>query len=78
MPPNGDTHQRPYIAHKKKHCEGCGFVAVHACQLDVDHDDGDHTNDDPANLKTLCANCHRLKTWLAKDYRTRKEKGFEE
>jgi 5-methylcytosine-specific restriction endonuclease McrA len=35
--------------------------------LDVDHIDGDRFNNDPANLQTLCANCHRLKTHLAGD-----------
>jgi hypothetical protein len=31
-------------------------------QLDVHHRDGDRENDDPQNLETLCANCHRLET----------------
>lgn len=52
----------PYTRHKKNSCEQCGFVALHKCQLDVDHIDGDHSNSDPSNLQTLCANCHRLKT----------------
>ena len=30
--------------------------------MDVDHIDGNHDNNDPVNLKTLCACCHRLKT----------------
>lgn len=54
-----------YTVHKKDHCEDCGFVPVHPCQLDVDHMDGDHGNDDLENLRTRCANCHRLKTFLA-------------
>jgi 5-methylcytosine-specific restriction endonuclease McrA len=53
---------RPYLAHKKSVCERCGFVPEHEGQLDVDHIDGDHGNNEPANLQTLCANCHRLKT----------------
>jgi 5-methylcytosine-specific restriction endonuclease McrA len=32
-------------------------------QLDVDHIDGNHRNNNPENLQTLCANCHRLKTF---------------
>jgi hypothetical protein len=43
-------------------CTKCGFVPQDRCQLDVDHIDGDHQNNDPANHQTLCANCHRLKT----------------
>ena len=34
------------------------------CQLDVDHIDGNHNNDEEVNLQTLCANCHRLKTYV--------------
>lgn len=61
------NQRRGYRQFKKDHCEECGFVAVHACQLDVDHHDGNKANDDPANLVTLCANCHRLKTYLKRD-----------
>lgn len=52
-----------YRAFKKTICERCGFVPEHLCQLDVDHIDTNHDNNDPSNLQTLCANCHRLKTW---------------
>lgn len=41
-------------------CERCGFEPEHPCQLDVHHRDGNHNNDAPENLATLCANCHRL------------------
>lgn len=58
----------PYRRYKKTYCEICGFEG-HYCQLDVDHKDGDHTNNDPSNLQTLCANCHRLKTWKNKDWK---------
>lgn len=61
-------YDNPYGRYKKPHCEHCGFVAVDLCQLDVDHIDGNHRNNDPANLQTLCANCHRLKTKLAQDW----------
>ncbi len=52
---------------KKDICELCGFKPVNMCQLDIDHIDGNHSNDDLSNLQTLCANCHRLKTFLNKD-----------
>jgi len=58
----------PYKKHKKDFCECCGFIAVNACQLDVDHINGNHQDNSPDNLQTLCANCHRLKTWLNKDW----------
>jgi len=51
----------------KESCELCGFIPVDMCQLDVDHIDGNHNNNEPSNLQTLCANCHRLKTKLQKD-----------
>lgn len=53
-----------YKSSKGPVCETCGFVPVHKAQLDVDHIDGNHSNDDPKNLQTLCANCHRLKTYI--------------
>lgn len=40
-------------------CERCGFRG-HPCQLDVHHRDHNHSNDDPANLEIVCANCHRF------------------
>lgn len=51
-----------YTIYKKDCCEKCGFIPEDRCQLDVDHIDGDHTNNALHNLQTLCANCHRLKT----------------
>jgi len=30
--------------------------------LTVDHIDGNHENNDPENLVTLCSNCHNIKT----------------
>ena len=57
-----------YRVHKKDYCEQCGFVAIHAVQLDVDHIDGNHMNNQVTNLQTLCANCHRLKTQFNNDH----------
>ena len=52
-----------YRQHKKDRCERCGFVPLHTGQLDVDHIDNNHKNNDPANLQTLCKNCHSLRTY---------------
>jgi hypothetical protein len=62
-------HGRYFTQHKKDHCEACDFIPEHSCQLDVDHIDGNRHNNDVSNLKTLCANCHRLKTFLNKENR---------
>jgi hypothetical protein len=59
---------RPYAINKGPTCERCGFVPEHPCQLDVDHKDGNKANNDPSNLWTICACCHRLKTFLAKEW----------
>jgi hypothetical protein len=69
---NGKSHSKDsrklgYTLHKNANCQNCGFIPVHSCQLDVDHIDGDKFNNEPLNLKTLCANCHRLKTFLSKN-----------
>lgn len=61
--------KKPYLIYRKNFCENCGFVALHLCQLDVDHIDGNHFNNEPTNLRTLCANCHRLKTYLNKEWK---------
>jgi len=63
------------IQRKQKNmtCEKCGFKAEHTCQLDIDHIDGNNSNNDPANHQVLCANCHRLKTIRNKDWKSSKE-----
>ncbi len=53
-------YPKAYQRKKLKICERCGFIPEHACQLDMHHLDGDHHNNDPNNLQTLCSNCHRL------------------
>lgn len=42
---------------KKPACEKCGFKAKFKEQLDVYHIDGNLTNNNPLNLKTICLNC---------------------
>jgi len=51
---------RQYRILVKPSCERCGFIPVSIRQMDVHHKDGDHSNNSPENLETLCANCHRL------------------
>jgi hypothetical protein len=42
---------------KKERCEICSFKAKTVQQLSVFHIDGDITNAEWINLKTVCANC---------------------
>lgn len=58
---------KPHARNKGNTCVCCGFVATHPCQLDVDHINGTHSDNRPENLQTLCANCHRLKTYLNRE-----------
>ncbi len=55
--------QRRYRQWKSDHCERCGWVPEHLCQLDVDHvvDYAQGGGNDAGNSRTLCASCHRLK-----------------
>lgn len=61
----GGWKQKPYRRYRKDSCSRCGFEGL-ACQLDVHHIDQNHKNNDPSNLETMCANCHRLQTWKEK------------
>jgi len=49
---------------KKNKCELCGFRSSKPIQMDVYHVDGNRNNTSVYNLKTICANCQRLKSTL--------------
>ena len=53
-------HKKPYLHFRKTYCEECNFIPKYICQLDIHHLDGNRLNNKVINLKTLCANCHRL------------------
>ena len=45
-------------------CENCGWDKVHPIDnkplVEINHIDGDSTNDRPSNLELLCPNCHSM------------------
>ena len=58
---------------KADKCSKCGFIPEDLVQLDVDHIDGNRCNNDPSNIQTLCANCHRLKTKQNMDWKKKND-----
>jgi 5-methylcytosine-specific restriction endonuclease McrA len=50
--------KRPYLAHRAARCERCGHVPLLDRVLSVHHVNGDHHDNRPENLRTLCLNCH--------------------
>ena len=68
-----------YKIHRKTYCENVdgrlGFVCTsniidHEWQIDVDHRDGNPSNNNPENLQSLCKCCHAIKTKNERDYMT--------
>ena len=65
----------PYKKYRKDYCENkdsrlgftCTASIVWEGQLQVDHINGDHSDNSPKNLQTLCANCHSAKTHMFED-----------
>jgi len=55
---------------KKNYCENtdCTATIVDRCQLDLDHVDGDKNNNTPENVRTVCKNCHAIKTKTCGDH----------
>ena len=64
-----------YVQEKKTYCENidgrlgykCTTTIVSSCQLEVDHVDGNPSNNKSQNLQTLCGCCHSYKTNIMRD-----------
>lgn len=63
-----NCYAKGYRLYKKDYCEECFLEPELSAILEVDHVDGNHANNDLSNLRTLCANCHRMKTFYFKDW----------
>jgi hypothetical protein len=50
---------RPWLAHRGDECEMCGYRPFFKRSLDIHHRDSDKSNNEPDNLMTVCASCHR-------------------
>jgi hypothetical protein len=73
-----------YKIHRKNYCENkdgrlgfkCNYKIQIEGQLQVDHKNGNPTDNRPRNLQTLCANCHVFKTLTNKDWQSPGRKYF--
>lgn len=68
---------RPGITqHKKTYCENydshlgfdCTSTIHYSGVLELDHIDGNHSNNIPSNVRTLCKICHSYKSYLNNDH----------
>ncbi len=59
-------------SYKKDNCQKCG-ISKEIAALEVDHIDGNRSNNREDNLQTLCTKCHIEKTIKNKDYLNRYE-----
>jgi 5-methylcytosine-specific restriction endonuclease McrA len=62
---NAKKEVRRWVRERDKNqCSQCGWTKVNPitkiCPLELDHIDGDFTNNRPENLRMLCPNCHSL------------------
>lgn len=72
-----DSIKRQLILERGHKCENCGLEKWQDKEipLEVDHLDGDRTNNDKKNLKLLCCNCHALTpTWRGRKLKQKKIK----
>lgn len=59
------SHIRRYLLERSgSKCEQCGWSKIHPVTgkvpLEINHKDGDHTNNKEDNLEIICPNCHSL------------------
>ena len=52
-------YRSPWLKFRGDHCDSCGYEPMFMRSLEVHHRDGDKSNNEEYNLRTLCSNCHR-------------------
>jgi 5-methylcytosine-specific restriction endonuclease McrA len=70
------------ISHKKTYCENhdshlgfeCTSIIHFPGVLELDHIDGNHLNNIPENVRTLCKICHSFKSYLNNDFVSKSKK----
>ena len=59
-----NTVKRYILENRQNKCEECGWCEINKYSgkttLEIHHEDGNHKNNTPLNLKLLCPNCHSL------------------
>jgi len=60
-------------AQKGHWCVKCGFAPNNRAELDIDHIDGDRSNNAPENVQTLCRPCHIEKTKASQDWKKKSD-----
>ena len=65
-----DIKRKVVIEQQEHKCSRCGISEWmnNPISLEVDHIDGDNSNDDRSNLEALCPNCHsQTSTWRGRN-----------
>ena len=64
-----------YQARKQRvdKCNWCGVKQEEKGDLQIDHIDGEPSNNNPENIQTLCFKCHIRKTIINKDWKPKND-----
>jgi 5-methylcytosine-specific restriction endonuclease McrA len=69
-----DSCRYKSVKKRRSYCEWCFVKSKNGVVLDIDHIDGDRSNNKLSNLQTLCRTCHVRKTKIFGNVRGSKTK----